>query len=163
VVLEPGKVYVVDFWATWDEPYKAEAANTLVIQERWKGRLEVIGVSLDNDRAAMDAFAKDLPWRQVFPGNGLGSDVAKAWGVERPSGLRILVLGRPAVPTAAFGTAVNVGSADEFTGETGLAHMFEHMDFKGTSTVGTKDAEKEKAALDDVEKAFAVYRKCIAT
>ena len=50
-----------------------------------------------------------------------------------------------------FHTYVNVGSVDDPGGETGLAHMFEHMAFKGTPTIGTKNWPAEKAALDAVE------------
>ena len=42
-------------------------------------------------------------------------------------------------------------------GETGLAHMFEHMAFKGTDKIGTKDYPAEKVALERVEKTYAAY------
>src|ERR1700737_4791885 len=42
-------------------------------------------------------------------------------------------------------------------GKTGLAHMFEHMAFKGTDTIGTRDYAGEKAALAKVEEAYAAY------
>jgi predicted Zn-dependent peptidase len=46
---------------------------------------------------------------------------------------------------------MNVGSVDDPGGQTGLAHMFEHMAFKGTPTIGTKNWPAEKAAMDAVE------------
>jgi len=49
-----------------------------------------------------------------------------------------------------------VGSVDDPSGESGIAHMFEHMAFKGTPTIGTKNWPKEKAALAQIE---AVYDK----
>ena len=42
-------------------------------------------------------------------------------------------------------------------GKTGLAHMFEHMAFKGTDTIGTRDYAGEKVALAKVEEAYAAY------
>ncbi len=78
-----GKIVLVDFWSATYEPYVKEAANTLAVQEKHKGKLEVIGVSLDKDRGALDNFVKanNLPWRQVFSGKGLADDTVVAWGV----------------------------------------------------------------------------------
>ena len=42
-------------------------------------------------------------------------------------------------------------------GQTGLAHMFEHMAFKGTDTIGTTDYAAEKVALAKLEQAYAAY------
>ena len=61
-------------------------------------------------------------------------------------------------PVFAFMTAVNVGSAQEGTGRTGLAHMFEHMAFKGTPHLGTKNYEEEKKALEELERAYLAYQ-----
>jgi predicted Zn-dependent peptidase len=73
------------------------------------------------------------------------------------NGLTVIVMERPEAPVFSFATVVNAGSAQEVPGITGLAHMFEHMAFKGTTKVGTKDYEKEKAALQNVEKTYADY------
>lgn len=59
------------------------------------------------------------------------------------NGLKILIMERHDAPVASFVTYSNVGSADDPKGYTGLAHMFEHMAFKGTTTLGTTDIEKE--------------------
>jgi hypothetical protein len=45
-----------------------------------------------------------------------------------------------------------VGGADEEPGKTGLAHFLEHMAFKGTETLGTKDFKKEKPILEEIER-----------
>jgi predicted Zn-dependent peptidase len=92
---------------------------------------------------------------------GLAELSSRVQEIVLPNGLRILVLERHAAPTVAFATAVNVGAVDEITGETGLAHMFEHMAFKGSTSVGTSDYAKEKVALEEVEKTFAAYRKAL--
>src|SRR6202521_3600685 len=73
-----------------------------------------------------------------------------------PNGLHFLVIERHEAPVVSFHTYVNVGSVDDPSGETGIAHMFEHMAFKGTPTIGTKNWPKEKAALAQVE---VVYEK----
>jgi predicted Zn-dependent peptidase len=73
------------------------------------------------------------------------------------NGLTVIVMERPEAPVFSFATVVNAGSAQEVPGITGLAHMFEHMAFKGTTKVGTKDYAKEKAALENVEKTYADY------
>ena len=73
------------------------------------------------------------------------------------NGLTLLVCERPEVPVFAFYTHVDVGADREVAGITGLAHMFEHMAFKGTDTIGTKDYAAEKVALEKVEKAYAAY------
>ena len=67
------------------------------------------------------------------------------------NGLHFTVVERHEAPVVSFHTFVNAGSADDPGGETGLAHMFEHMAFKGTETIGTKDWAAEKKALEDVE------------
>jgi zinc protease len=53
-----------------------------------------------------------------------------------PNGLKLLVLEDDSSPTFAYQTWFRVGSRDEAVGYTGLAHLFEHMMFKGTKTLG---------------------------
>lgn len=74
-----------------------------------------------------------------------------------PNGLTVLIMERPEAPVFSFYTHVDVGSVQESSGITGLAHMFEHMAFKGTHEIGTKDWPKEKLALEKVERAYAAY------
>jgi predicted Zn-dependent peptidase len=68
------------------------------------------------------------------------------------NGLRFFVYERPQVPTFAGMIMVKVGSVDERKGETGLAHFFEHMAFKGTSVMGARDYEKEKPILEEMDR-----------
>ncbi|HBY58411.1 MAG TPA: peptidase M16 [Solibacterales bacterium] len=72
-----------------------------------------------------------------------------------PNGMHFLVLERRAAPTVAFHAYVNAGAANDPAGRTGLAHMFEHMIGKGTTSVGTKNWAQERAALDAVEAVYA--------
>ena len=73
------------------------------------------------------------------------------------NGLTVIVMERPEAPVFSFTTVVNVGSAQEVPGITGLAHMFEHMAFKGTDKVGTSNYAAESAVLAKVEEAYAAY------
>lgn len=73
------------------------------------------------------------------------------------NGLTVLVLERPEAPVFSFFTYVDVGGAQEVPGITGLAHMFEHMAFKGTHTVGTSNWAAEQKALELVEETYRAY------
>ena len=70
------------------------------------------------------------------------------------NGLTVLVCERPEAPVFSFFTHVNVGADREVPGITGLAHMFEHMAFKGTDRIGTTNYTEEKLALEKVEQVF---------
>jgi len=73
------------------------------------------------------------------------------------NGLTLLICERPEAPVFSFFSLVDAGSAQDPMNETGLAHMFEHMAFKGTDKIGTKDYSAEKPALEKVEAAYATY------
>ena len=73
------------------------------------------------------------------------------------NGLTLIVYERPEAPVFSYATVANVGAAQEVAGITGLAHMFEHMAFKGTDRIGTTDAAAESAALQKVEETYAAY------
>jgi len=73
------------------------------------------------------------------------------------NGLTVLIMERPEAPVFSFYTRVDAGSAQEVPGITGLAHMFEHMAFKGTHEIGTRNWPAEKAALEKVEISYAAY------
>src|SRR4029077_4310523 len=74
------------------------------------------------------------------------------------NGLTAIVCRRPdTAPVFSFYTNVDAGSVQDPMGKTGLAHMFEHMAFKGTDTIGTKDYPAEKAALAKVETSYASF------
>ena len=59
------------------------------------------------------------------------------------NGMRLLLVERHDEPTVAGGWVAHVGSSNERLGITGIAHLFEHMMFKGTPTIGTKDYQKD--------------------
>lgn len=68
------------------------------------------------------------------------------------NGMRFLIVERHEAPVFSAMVAFKVGGVDEKTGYTGLAHMFEHMAFKGTQVVGTKNYAKEKPILDRLDR-----------
>jgi predicted Zn-dependent peptidase len=68
------------------------------------------------------------------------------------NGMRVLLVERHDEPTIAGGWVAHVGSSNEKLGMTGIAHLFEHMMFKGTTTIGTTDYEKDIAILNEQEK-----------
>jgi predicted Zn-dependent peptidase len=87
----------------------------------------------------------------------LASFEKKVFTKVLPNGLTVLVCERPEAPVFSFFTHVNTGADREVPGITGLAHMFEHMAFKGTDKIGTTDYAAERAALEKVETAYAAY------
>src|SRR5271157_5327080 len=70
------------------------------------------------------------------------------------NGLHFIVAERHEAPVVSFHTYVNAGSVDDPSGETGIAHMFEHMAFKGTETIGTVNWPSEKKAMDAIEEVY---------
>src|SRR5256712_4797694 len=57
--------------------------------------------------------------------------------------MRLLMVERHDEPSVAGGWVARVGSSNERPGVTGIAHLFEHMMFKGTPTIGTKNYKKD--------------------
>jgi len=98
-----------------------------------------------------------LGWTGAALGDGANTKEieGKVHTFVLPNGLRFIVLERHDAPVFSFRTYVNAGSVDETPGATGIAHMFEHMAFKGTTHIGTTDWPKEQEALKGVDRAYA--------
>lgn len=75
------------------------------------------------------------------------------------NGMRVLLVPRKGDPNIAAGWVAKVGSVNERPGITGLSHLFEHMMFKGTQTIGTKDYAANKKLLDEMDAVRADLRK----
>jgi len=71
-----------------------------------------------------------------------------------PNGLHFMVVERHGAPVVAFNSYANVGAVDDPGGKTGLAHMFEHMAFKGTQNIGSLNWPLEKAAMEEIENLY---------
>jgi predicted Zn-dependent peptidase len=76
-----------------------------------------------------------------------------------PNGMTLLMVERHDDPTIAGGWVAHVGSANERPGITGIAHLFEHMMFKGTPTIGTKNYKKDLEIIATQEKLRDEMRK----
>ena len=87
----------------------------------------------------------------------LKSFEAKTTVHKLANGWTFVIVERPVAPVFSFATIADVGSAQEVPGITGLAHMFEHMAFKGTPNIGTTDYAAEKPALEALEAAYQAY------
>ena len=74
-----------------------------------------------------------------------------------PNGLTLILCDRPDAPVFSYATFIDAGYVNDPSGQSGLAHMFEHLAFKGTSEIGTTDYAAEKVALAKVEEANAAY------
>ena len=74
-----------------------------------------------------------------------------------PNGLTLMICERPEAPVFSYSTFIDAGDVNDPSGQSGLAHMFEHLAFKGTSEIGTKDYAAEKVALAKVEAANNAY------
>ena len=67
------------------------------------------------------------------------------------NGMKFIVLERHQAPVVSFLTYADVGGVDEPKGKTGVAHFLEHLAFKGTTLIGTKDYKAEKPLLDRLD------------
>jgi predicted Zn-dependent peptidase len=74
------------------------------------------------------------------------------------NGMEFLVLERHEAPVVSFITFANVGAVNEVKGITGMAHIFEHVAFKGSPTIGSKDYKAESKALEKIENAFEALK-----
>ena len=96
----------------------------------------------------------------VFAGNVYGAaDTAYDLNIDvnafqLENGFQVLVVERPATPQVACRLAIRAGSALEQAGKTGIAHLLEHMMFKGTKNFGTIDYQKDQQLQDQIEAAY---------
>ena len=74
-----GKVVLIDFWATWCQPCVAEMPNVISVYEKWHPKgFEIVGISLDGDKEALQSFTEQrkMPWVQYFDGKQWQNEIA---------------------------------------------------------------------------------------
>lgn len=67
------------------------------------------------------------------------------------NGMKFIILPEKEAPVISFVTYADVGGANEEEGKTGAAHFLEHLAFKGTSQIGTKNYQKEKQLIQQLD------------
>src|SRR5947208_13419288 len=75
------------------------------------------------------------------------------------NGMRVLLLPRKGSANIAAGWVAKVGSVNERPGITGISHLFEHMMFKGTRTIGTTNIEQDLKVMEQMDAVKAEIRK----
>jgi predicted Zn-dependent peptidase len=108
-------------------------------------------------RRALKSFAIALILAALAAAQDVASFEKRTTVKKLDNGLTMVICERPEAPVFSFFTHVDAGSVQDPMGQTGLAHMFEHMAFKGTDKIGTTDYAAEKVALAKVEQAYAAY------
>jgi predicted Zn-dependent peptidase len=96
-------------------------------------------------------------WPCLLAGQSLKEFEKKVTEFTLPNGMHFIICERHEAPVVAFHTYVNAGSVDDPSAKTGLAHMFEHMAFKGTASIGSLNWSAEKKALDNIEQIYDRY------
>src|SRR6185295_13257045 len=71
--------------------------------------------------------------------------------ITLPNGMKWLLFENHDSPTVAAGWTARVGSVNERPGITGISHFFEHMMFKGTRVIGTKDIDADLRIIEEQE------------
>ena len=80
-----GKVVLVDFWATWCPPCVEEVPALVETYEKFKDKgFEIVGVSLDQDKGALEKFTAEnkMTWPQFFDGKGWDNELAKRFNIQ---------------------------------------------------------------------------------
>jgi thiol-disulfide isomerase/thioredoxin len=85
VANDKGKVVLVDFWATWCGPCRAEMPNVIAAYKKYHAKgFDIIGVSLDQEKPLLSNYIKDqnMAWPQFFDGQGWSNALAVKYGID---------------------------------------------------------------------------------
>ena len=85
VAAHRGHLTMIDFWATWCPPCRGEMPNVIATYNRYHAQgFDIIGVSLDSDRASVLNFTADqgMPWPQFFDGQAWNNALAVKYDVK---------------------------------------------------------------------------------
>jgi len=111
---------------------------------RWRGTALLLALTMAPRISAQPAepgIAGPTPIKAQVPVEELTLD----------NGMRLLLVRKPEQATVMAGWVAKVGSANERPGITGVAHFFEHMMFKGSKKIGTKDYERDQEVMRQQE------------
>jgi predicted Zn-dependent peptidase len=128
----------------------------------WKRRLMPLFVALLTIGLLFpqSVWAKDIPPSSTTPKPTrsvkpyLDRVARKVTEFTLTNGLKFIVLERHQAPVVSFLTYADVGGTDEPVGKTGVAHFLEHLAFKGTRKIGTRNYAAEKPLLDRLDVLF---------
>lgn len=101
--------------------------------------LLVLGISVPSHSQSLSAFEENVTEHTL------------------ENGLKMIVVQRDVAPVATFMTYINAGGVDEPVGLSGVAHIFEHMAFKGTSRIGTNNYEAEAALIPEIDATYTQW------
>ncbi|MGH7228247.1 MAG: M16 family metallopeptidase [Nitrospiraceae bacterium] len=107
-----------------------------------------LGLSLSLNLSLAATGAAEAPAAPARS-NGLAERVIEH---RLANGLTVLMVEHHQTPTVSINLTYRVGGLDEQTGSTGIAHLYEHMAFKGTRTIGTRDYERERPLLEELDR-----------
>src|ERR1051326_7427829 len=78
--------------------------------------------------------------------------------IRLDNGMKVLLVQRKGSPNISAGWVAKVGSVNEHPGVTGISHLFEHMMFKGTRTIGTKNIDENLKLIKEMDSVRAELR-----
>ncbi len=131
---------------------RSNQRNTDVKRSGWRLNVQSVALpTLHGSRFTVFLLATALSLSLIPISSHAGSVGLADRVVEQKlaNGLTVLMVERHQTPVVSLNMTFRVGGVNEQVGQTGLAHLYEHMAFKGTRTVGTKDYEKERPILEE--------------
>ena len=102
-------------------------------------------------RSVLAGLLLGVAWVTGVSAQDLAAFSKKVTEHRLQNGLTFILVERKGAPTVSFHTYVDAGSVDEHVGITGLAHLFEHLAFKGTTTIGTNNFAAEEAIYQKMD------------
>jgi thiol-disulfide isomerase/thioredoxin len=108
-----GKVVLLDFWATWCAPCRAEIPNIVKVYNKYHSKgFEVVGISLDQDKNAMMEFADihGMMWPQYFDGQGWDNEISSSLGIDQIPAM--FLIGKDGRPIPSNGKSLDEAIAD---------------------------------------------------
>ena len=115
---------------------------------RFRLRLRLSGNSL----AVCSLFALSLSLNLSLAASAAPGLADRVIEHKLANGLTVLLVERHQTPIVSINVTFGVGGINELNGATGVAHLYEHMAFKGTRRIGTKDYARERPLLDELDR-----------